>query len=1190
MIDCNQRYRKGAAAMRRPIHFIFNYGDGTITIKDNYYTGERSWRVPSSAFYKNDVDNGLYMIDVHSSNPKTFKKYKPTLPLAIMHTMLALCYNNPSGSYGTYVDLGHEFGLDNRLIDKKRGSLEEITSTAVKHLNDTFDNYFNNIFHIERKTVSANQHLYRFNPLTFDTEIEISWEHQFLSEYVIEDFNIDRSWVREESESIGTRVDPPIVSDEHISARKTIPISSATQKSIWKDAELKQLAKTYKEHLIDCDYNLLPIVKVVNTDCGTLPDFICGRYIKLNLEIEKGRSFVIIDGPMGSGKSYSLYETARRLAADGHYVVAFDLPEVYSYRGTDSLLKHICSYISGNDSEPEELRLRSLLEYDARSARDDKKTVFIIDGIDETSSLKYRDFASELSKIARTANPNVIFILGTRNADDFLKNSGITEERSVFKRWVNVSMKEIDYEAPMFNDEKELQSLMENNRIFRTPLFVSYYREIQALAKGAETDGTRFLGSYGQEIDIDKIRTFHNYYDLFYARTELLCAHARKNNISPAWYSAVLPCLAYYLHTSYKRTEAEQNDDEREFGYSDIERIFESSEGGPEFEWFNRAFNEEYGAFRNLFPEEKLNQLLGTRIVMTVPGTSDKFRFEHEEYKYFLAALFASRVIRRTDKEEVRNVVLKKINEKTSLYSKNRYGKMLYIPFARYAFMDVVKNKPLISDAITGSRRGRKPKNSYDNFDPVLYQIAANVSYEDRDVYDEAAELTEEFFKYQEERHTNRSETTIIKAFEDWKMVNDVNVIDYSMITRRNEDPDKWKMLGTIEEDLKKCATIVLRDAFEEIEGSKQVAFVQRGFARNFPLSQEVLLTYVNDLEEYIRESERPVIRLGRFPVDFLGKLISNIGATKQEMAKYLKNKRKNRDAAIDKLYEAVDFHKHALEFRNAVVERIDEYLDDSQYFELERKDREDGYLKELERVRMNISTIRSLITLGTDYYYMGDYEAPNEDEKPAADMNPGEAYENAKALLEQAVEDYHNQALVIQGVAPLKELSYDMSFPVERLSIEETPQVGAEPFVIFRRAAGAYYLLYEKTLDEIKRLGVRGEQIAAANLKKYAEELIRKQYIYLKGTYIYLFEACYSPDDKVNAYKPDRIRLEINSKEIDGMWADASKKFIKTLPGKFVSDDGKDEGKDLLIRILNMYKELHPLSNETISFVKEVK
>ena len=49
-------------------------------------------------------------------------------------------------------------------------------------------------------------------------------------------------------------------------------------------------------------------------------------------------------------------------------------------------------------------------------------------------------------------------------------------------------------------------------------------------------------------------------------------------------------------------------------------------------------------------------------------------------------------------------------------------------------------------------------------------------------------------------------------------------------------------------------------------------------------------------------------------------------------------------------------------------------------------------------------------------------------------------------------------------------------------------------------------------------------------------------------------------------------------------------KKFSKTLPGQFISVDGTDEGKDLLIRILNMYKELHPLSDAKLDFGKEVQ
>lgn len=1151
--------------MKRTFHLILNYGVNTITIRDKYVTGETSWTVPTKEKYKDDIDKGLYIIDVNSKNPKNFKRYRPVLPLAVIHAMLALCYDSRSDNYKKHIDLGYVFGLDDLRYGGDRPVLEQSIKTAVNHLNRTFDKLFNNIFHIDAYTVSGDQHLYMFSPEIFDPDIEITWEYQYLNEDIIRDFHIDKGWIRTESDAAENHSDGSEGREEPVPAGKVIPVSSATQKSTWKDDELMALVRTFKEHLAGCDPDLLPSVKVVGKTHGTLPDFICNTYIRLNPELEKGRSFVIVDGPMGSGKSYSLYETARRLAADGHNVIAFDLPEVYSNDGTGTILKHIGRFIKGNDSEPEELRLRSLLEYDARKAKEGEKTVFIIDGIDEISSLRYRDFAGELSKIARISNPDIIFILGTRNANDFIKNSGIKEGRTVFRRWVNISLKEIDYKDPMFDSEKGLRSVMEKNDIFRTPLFVSYYREIQALAKGAETDSDRFLGSYGQKINIDKIRTFYNYYDLFYARTELLCAHARKNKINPAWYSAVLPCLAYYLFINGKRA----------FEYRDIEDLFESPESDSEFEWFNREFTEEFGAFSNLFPDEKLNQLLGTRIVLTEPGEKDKFRFDHEEYKYYLAAMFASRVIRRTDREDIRNAVLDRIDKMTSFYKDNRYGKMLYIPFARYTFMDVASNGPFISEAITASRRGRKPKDDYSKFDPKLYQIAANVSYEDRDVYKEAKGMTENLLEYHENRHKNRSSTTVIKQFEDWKQISNVNVIDYSMITRRKEDPGKWKMLETIESDLSKCATIVLRDAFEQFEGENPEKLKRRGFSKEFPLGQDVILEDVKDLERFIKESSEPVVGLGRFPVDLLGKLISNIGAVKQEKAKYRKNKAKDRDDAIRILWEAVDFHKCALEFREAVVERIDEYIYESQSFDSERKACKEKYLKELERVRMNISTIRSLVTLGTDNYYLADYT---------------DDYDSVRSLLEEAVNDYHNEALVIQGVAPLMELSYDMAFPIERLSVGEKPQVGAEPFVIFRRAAGAYYLLYEKTVDEIKRLSALGERITAASLEKEAEDLIRKQFIYLKGTYIYLLEACCSPEYEGDGYKPDPIRLEINAKEIDGMWTDASKKFSKTLPGQFISDDGTDEGKDLLMRILDMYKELHPLSDATLDFGKEVQ
>lgn len=1161
--------------MRR-VHVFFDFDTAETRIDDSASRLSK-WRVRTKEEDKEDPRENLHMIS--STGAKGIVRYANTLTMAILLSLLA---QGTPAEESVYIDLYEQFKVPN--VDEDKNTSESI-SKAVGHMNKCLASRFDffKIKSIKDNSARYPHKKYRFTTKINSEQLDISWDMSCSNPDIIEKYHLDENWKKKIEKKNTSQLKQTDKSNTNIKLQHTYDIESVEEKAVWDDLALDNLKMQYNYIVEDLNPKLLPQVKVAGSLYNSLPDFICDVLLKQNREVSKENSFSILDGGVGSGKTYSLFETARRLVADGNRVIAFELSDVYNEQGTGSLIRYICRFIKGNINEDDELRLRNLLTYDPELKADShEKIVFIIDGIDEVSSLQYRSFAVELNKIARIANPHVFFILGTRNADDFLQSSGLTEGRSVFRRWDNISMVDINYETVLLEEEEDLRNIMVNNPITRTPLFVSYYRENQALAKGAAQDSRGFLGSYGSDINVEKIKTINNYYDLFYSRTELLCAHAKKNNINPSWYSAVLPCLAYYMHQYSKR----------DFDCSTIEELFDSDRCGIEFKWFNRSFTEEYGAFRNLFPDEKLNQLLGTRIVKTVSGKADTYKFEHEEYMYFLAALFASQVIRKTDDEKVRNAVLEKIDERTSLYVDDRLGKMLYIPFARYTFMDSVKNRPLISQAITSSRRGRKPANDFDAFDPKLYQIAANVAYESKDVYDEAKILTQIFLNYQESRHKSRSRTNVKEDFETWKMINNVNVIDYSMITRRSKDPRKWEMLQTIESDLSKCATVVLRDAFEAFEcPEKTSSFAKRGFAKDFPLEQEMLLKYVEELTEYIKKRKMPTLNLGRFPVELLSRLISNIGAAKQEMAKYQHNVFKKNDAAIDSLDDALKFHTHALQFRETLISKIDDYIDSSESFDKERLERENDYLIKLKESRKDISVIRSLITLGTDNYYFGDYVSDYE--QANKDPNYVIDYEQAKKELEEAVSEYHNKALERHGIDPRKfgSLSYCKEYPVKRtLNVQEIPHVGAEPFVICRRAAGAYYLLFDKTIKEIASKKVSKDKEAVTELKRYAAKLIKNQFAYLKATYTFLYEACSYLDEEDDQYKLDRVKLEINAKEIDGMWTDTRDKFIKTIPrlDKISTYESSEPGKNLIERIFNMYKELHPLSQETLSFAPE--
>lgn len=1177
--------------MRR-ILIIFDYDKAVMTIYDPSYTGITTWQLPSDDLQQDDLyaegNISKYVLkkDRNSKDPENFKKYARALPMAVLHALLSMTYKK--GNQDEYFDI-FELFLDEGVNFEAQLSLKDNVNAAVGRLNKNLNYIFNygeydkkhrplGIFDIDKKYIKDDfsHNVYRFSSRINDPMLDIYWKFECNDKYKIENlYRIQDDWHRDipedQPEEIGSGSSDSGFPAGSGTMSGTMIVDSATQKSMWDTAKLGVLAKKYQERTQGFNTQLMAPVEAAGTDYVNLPEYICGTYIKRNADLSKGRSFAIIDGEMGTGKSYGVYETAKRLVSDPdikHTVIAFDLADVYSQDGVGSLLRYINQYISGNAKETDEIRLRDLLSYEPELLDDsDGKTVFIIDGIDEVSSLKYRDFVSELEKIARIPNPDVVFILATRNAGDFIDSSGLAQGRSVFKRWDNISMKPLDADKVLRKEEEDLREIMKNNKIVQTPLFVSFYREIQDLARDA--DSSTFLGSYGSEVDLDKIRKINNYYDLFNARTELLCAHARKSRINPAWYSSVLPCLAYYLLTS----------ETKQFDLSTIEGLFESGSFGGEYEWFNRVFKEEYGAFSSIFSDEKLAQLLGTGVVRS-GDVENTYEFSHVEYMYFLAALFASRVICNVDDKDIRDKVIQFINDKTSFDRSEQDGagrarKMLYIPFARYTFMNVSRQDHIISEALEERRVGRKRKNEYKRLDPDLYKIAANVTYEEKDVYDEAQIMTEELLEYNQEKIEKKYERD---EFESWELINNANVILYTMTTKRNKDPNKWNMLNAIYRDLSKCAAIVLRDTLDDI-----------GSALDYPPGKEQIIENMERLTGEIASGDKPLTTAGRYPIDLLGRLISNLGAAKQEQAKYVYG---NRDkdkalveakAPLDYLEDAFEYHTHALKFRTAVIDRIDRYLDEAGSFDDERKAEEAGFLAELESLRKEISLIRSYITIGTDNYYYGKYVTAGEE------YSEREAYDFARSQLEEAVSEYHNEALKRQGINPekLDSLNYDTDFPTPRtLEIQEHPQTGSEPYVILRRAAGAYNLLYTKTRYEINRLYKEQEVDAAQKLEVRAGELLHMQYIYLKAAYIYLYEKCAVKDKKAGKYGLDSVRLEINSKEIDAFWKDIDRDYIGNFADIAV-DEEREAGYELCRRVYDMYMTLHPYSREKLDLDK---
>lgn len=1145
----------------KELSFIFDYNNGLLTIIDK---GERTdWHIPSTDYPKEDPANRLFLFRVRDKKTRQFKiskksiHYDKNYPLAIVNSLLYKAYPYKGD---TFVDLFSQFANPSDENDRKNEYMKGEINKAVNHINDNVLKKYPQL-QIQRKKANTpiKQWLYYFSPAI--NEYIINWTIINSDPFEIEKYGIDDTWVSETKQNDIDDIasyNKNIVMDD-----KQYEVKSIEDKSIWEDRLWASLLSQYSQRVADIDEALLPKVKAADImEPVNLPDYYCNTYIKRSKEPSDGNSFAIVDGGSGFGKTYSLYETARRLLSEGHRALLVELPDLYSNKGKKSLFSFICQFVSGNEDEDEEFRIRDLLSDPENKIKNkSSKTVFIFDGIDEINTVRVESFVRDLDKLAAVSNPNVLFLLSARNAEDFIRESSIGNGGTEFKRWDNISMQPLDVnDLPPFDND--ISEILRNNPITRTPLFVSYYREIRKYYTNDNVDSVvqktsdlsnSILENYVDDIDAGRIKRINNYYDLFNVRTELLCAHARKNNGNPIWFTAILPCLAYYMYTNTVRF----------FDADTIERLFSEESFGKEYQWFNERLKNEYSAFKVMFAKEKFKQLLGTRIVKS---DKDKYgcsvyTFEHKEYMQFLAAKFASVLIRKIDDLSLRERVLTEIDKMTSFYREDRADKMGHIPYARYVFIDVMRNEPIVNQSVKVKGRRKQSTDGLEDFDPVLYRIAANVSYEGRDVYDEASKLTALYMEYLDKRVTKRSNTSNtreIQKLDDWKLLDAANVLSYTMLTRRNKDPRKWQMLGTIYSDLCGCASLILRNALFEMENRSKSN--RRGLNKSFPYSKEKLISGIEDLTELVCNSETPVLDIGGIPIDLLARLFSNLGATCQEQAKYV-NTHKDMEGADDKmeyLRSAIEFHHHTFAFREAVIQSIDNYIEKSDSFSKDRLKVEKPYLNELVNSREKISVIRSLITLAGDSYYSGLFS--NE-------------YDDAREHLLKAVE-YHNKALYRQGIdsEQFKTYTYERT-----LEILERAHVDSESYVICLRAAGAYYLLYKKTKQQLHI----AEEKSKNNVRQLKEDLrnyIYNQFLYLRAAYNYLYEECSVYDEKSKERILDSIKLEINTKEIDSLFNDCENKYVHSFP--LLEDSIKGEGIELLEKIIDLYKALHVYSD----------
>ena len=950
---------------------------------------------------------------------------------------------------------------------------------------------------------------------------------------LLNDLNITRDMQSSNKQSIiDTMIKPKMTSENGISVVKEGAFYTVTPVDdviLWKDEAIKDAINHYNGRIKKIENNLLPTVTVAGTSYDNLPDYICNHYVKIPRKASGGTSFAIVEGGAGAGKTFSLYATAQALFDDGHIAIVVELFELFSKNGRQSLLEYLGQFLKGNNGGETEVLFRALLENEL-NVNGTEKTVFIIDGIDEIPLSKYPRLALELDALARIENPNVYFILGTRNAPAFTKNSGIEKGITAFTRWDNIKLNPLSLDI-LSDDEERLYKILEKNEDTRTPLFVTCFREILSLKDVLRYDENRnvnFREYIGDNIDIiDKIDNPESYYDLFNLKTTLLIAHAVKDKVHPIWYSDVLPCIAYYIYTSGANA----------ISVNSLERLLVNTDDGTTdnvYSWFKKRVTEKYGAFRVLFPKEKIAWLLNTGFVRCAED-SESFKFEHFEYMQFLAAKFASIVIREADNEKIRDSVISDIIRMTSFFEEEgikRDDKMRNIPFAQYIVSDVSTNGNSLHPSIVAKR---KKLNKYEicaEFDPGYFRIIANAMYEKVDLYDEAKNLVDIFMRYKKGVMINTTDK--VDEFEDWRLVYSANAILYSMLTKRSESPDKWDILNNIYNYLSNCAAIVSREAFISI--GEEAVFSNRSLKARYSWKKDFNIANIEYLTKKANERTNMPDYFGDYKADVLSMLYSNLGATQQEMAKHV-HLHPNTDGALPEMYyldNAVDYHTHALEFRKSIVDKISDHE--------------------------AVSIIRSYITLGSDEYYSGDY-ANN--------------YSEAKEHLEKAVKDYYNNALSRQGIDPktISAFSYETRYPDNRtLPVLEVPSPDAEPNVICLRAAGVYYLLYSKTKEQYEN---KKSDISTEESKRFENEIkehLSRQFDYLKAAYLFTIEECESFSEDKKTRILDTVKLEINADEIDKLMEDVEKQYIYS----FAYLEKKATGKELLEKIYVLYKALH--------------
>ena len=967
------------------------------------------------------IIDGSYDKTFHIKDSLTKVAVGAIWPLVILNYMVVngLPYDDSTG-----LDL---ITIIPELVSEKKRvkDFSDTISKSVSYLNKTVFADFDCLIidavptSVEKEDENGRRVIESYLVYSFTEKIKnvnkIEWEIQSQNLNSLRQYGINSEWIGEYNRSLSeedneenakSQGDIAYREWEKDSGRERYVHGKTKQTVIWNGDYIERMAVKFSSEVIRINNELLPGGECGDVQFGSLKEYILDEYIDQKKN-NNSRTFAIVEGGMGAGKTYSANSVCMELVNNKN--VSFTIPAyaIYSENGTNSLLTYICRYMIGGKKMYDDQKLSILLEKAKHDEND--KLVILIDCIDEVYPGLYKRLADEINEIARMGHTKkkvngkivegnvVYFILFTRNAGTFVNNSGIIGESTYLQNCAYIKLKELDLNKVTHN--KKLKDILAKFPEPTTPLVVSYFNEMVELDKALRDHEreTKAFEQYGVNIDLKRIR---NYYDLFDTRTKMLCAHAEFDNNNSAFFTEVLPSLAYRLLKK----------DERRFGVDLIASIDD-----PVFEGVT--------AIRRAII------LANTGIVREADGY---FEFSHIGYMQFLAARYAANVFleKESVKAKKKSIAQKNENEsilkdaisETSFYpdesNHTRTEKMRLMPYYYYFFMDIInRSKPC-------------------GFDADLYRLGTNIGYEEQfDIWDEIEKLEDTLISHYNGRllagksEREKASKKEKNKYKSWKLINSTNALLYTMISQREDDENRWELLVRLRKDLYVSAAAVMFDIYYSFDNGPEYESIRE---RYDIINAEFCKELMNGLLKKMK-MEKPDFKAWKYPIDLAGRLYSNIGAVYQEMAKYAykaSNKVQFFGANKKLLDNAVLFHNMSREYRLKAVEYLDK-----------------------ETRKKEISLIRSDITIATDLYYLGRYE-----EDP----------EKSAAYFDQAVMIYYD-ALKRQGIryTDAKRYRLDMDFPIQKPAmIEEEPHIGAEPHVIWWGIGRCQYMKYKRVIN----------------------------------------------------------------------------------------------------------------------------